>query len=99
MVKCLRCGAETIEGEAYISVEAPSSPMGGGMMSMPGMGMSMGNVGVTTEERLRWREKTGEKKGLIFKSDEVRTMVVKGRRCPECGHVELYAGGNLNQAT
>jgi predicted nucleic-acid-binding Zn-ribbon protein len=97
MVKCLRCGAETVEGEAFISVESQSTPMAGGMMSMPGM--SMGNVGMTTEERLRWREKTGEKKGFIFKSDEVRTMVVRGRRCPECGYIELYAGENIKPAT
>lgn len=90
MVKCPRCGAETVEGEVYMNVPTSANPMMGGMMPMPGV--SMGNVGLTAEEGLRWREKTGEKKGFLFKSEEVRTMTVKGRRCTGCGHIELYAG-------
>jgi predicted nucleic-acid-binding Zn-ribbon protein len=53
--------------------------------------MNIGDVGVTQEERIKWREKTGEKKGFLIKSDEVRTMTVKGRRCLQCGYIELYA--------
>ena len=64
MVKCQRCGAEIVEGEVYLNISTPANPVMGGMMPMPGMGM--GNIGLTTEEGLRWREKTGEKKGFLF---------------------------------
>jgi hypothetical protein len=38
-----------------------------------------------------WEEKTGEKKGLIFKRDEIRKMRLVGYRCSLCNYVELYA--------
>jgi predicted nucleic-acid-binding Zn-ribbon protein len=80
-----------ILGEAYVSVDVPSAnPMMGGMMP-PMPGMSLGGVEMTQEERVKWREKTGEKKGFLIKSDEVRTLAVVGRRCLECGYIELYA--------
>lgn len=79
-----------IQGEAYVSVDVPSAnPMMGGMMP-PMSGMSLGGVEMTQEESVKWREKTGEKKGFLIKSDEVRTLAVKGRRCLECGYIELY---------
>ena len=81
-----------IQGEAYVNVTSSSpSPMMSGMLS-PMPGMNLGGVGTTQEERVKWREKTGEKKGFILKTDEVRTMTVTGRRCPQCGYIELYAG-------
>ena len=79
-----------VEGEAYVNVPvSSSSPMMGGMMPMPTMGMG----GVTSSEDvgLRWREKTGEKKGFIWKSDEVRTLAIRGSRCRGCGYIELRA--------
>jgi hypothetical protein len=80
-----------IQGEAYVAVTTSSpSPMMSGMMS-PMSSMNIGDVGMTREERVKWREKTGEKKGFLIKSDEVRTLAVKGRRCLECGYIELYA--------
>jgi len=80
-----------IQGEAYVEVTASSSsPMMSGMMN-PMSSMNIGGVDMTREERVKWREKTGEKKGFILKSDEVRTLTVKGRRCLECGYIELYA--------
>jgi len=80
-----------IQGEAYVEVTtSSSSPMMSGMMN-PMSSMNLGGVETTREERVKWREKTGEKKGFIIKSDEVRTLMVKGRRCLECGYIELYA--------
>jgi predicted nucleic-acid-binding Zn-ribbon protein len=80
-----------IQGEAYVNVDVPSSnPMMSGMMS-PMSSMNIGNVGMTEEARIKWHEKTGEKKGFLIKSDEVRTMAVTGRRCLQCGYIELYA--------
>ncbi len=89
---CPRCNGEMRKGEVLLSVGLPSGsssvfgglPMGG----MGGMGLPMQEV--ETEAPLTWREKTGERKGLIIKSDEVRTMPVKGRRCLSCGYLELY---------
>ena len=90
MSECPKCGGEMIQGEAYVDVNVPSSnPMMSGMMS-PMTSMNMGDVGMTQEERIKWREKTGEKKGFLIKSDEIRTMAVKGRRCLQCGYIELY---------
>ena len=80
-----------IQGEAYVNFTTSSpNPMMSGMLS-PMPGMSLGGVGSTQEERVKWREKTGQKKGFLIKSDEVRTLAVKGRRCLECGYIELYA--------
>ena len=80
-----------IQGEAYINVDAPSTnpAMSGMMPSLPGM--NLGDVGMSQEKRVKWREKTGETTGFLIKSEEVRTMSVKGRRCLECGYIELYA--------
>ncbi len=80
-----------IQGEAYIDVDAPliNPAMSGMMSSMPGMNLE--GVGMRQEERIKWREKTGEKTGFLIKSEEVRTMAVTGRRCLECGYIELYA--------
>jgi hypothetical protein len=82
-----------VEGEVYVNVPAPANPMIGGMMSMPGM--SMGSLGGSMEEGLMWREKTGEKTGLLFKSDEMRTLTIRGLRCTGCGLIEFYAGKNI----
>lgn len=80
-----------IQGEAYVDVTAsPADPMMSGMLS-PMPGMSLRGAGMTQEERIKWREKTGEKKGFLIKSDEIRTMAVTGRRCLQCGYIELYA--------
>jgi len=78
------------EGEAYVDVPVVSgSPMMGGMMPIPAI--SMGSVTPTEDTGLRWREKTGEKKGFIWKSEEVRTLSIRGRRCRSCGFIEFHA--------
>jgi predicted nucleic-acid-binding Zn-ribbon protein len=91
MDECSKCGGKMIQGEAYVDVQTSSANnIMSGMMS-PMSGMNLGNVGINHEERIKWREKTGEKKGFLIKSDEIRTIAVKGRRCLECGYIELYA--------
>jgi hypothetical protein len=67
---------------------------GFGMMTVPGMGIpSLGyGAGETTaEQKIQWREKTGQKTGWLIKSDEEKTMTISGLRCEKCGHIELYA--------
>jgi hypothetical protein len=49
-----------------------------------------GSMEELTGGRVLWEERTGEKKGLIFKRDETRRMTVAGLRCTLCGYVELY---------
>jgi len=57
--------------------------------------VSMGGIVPSEETGLMWREKTGERKGFLFKSDEVRTLTIRGRRCSGCGLIELYAGDEV----
>jgi len=49
------------------------------------------SVEETTGGRIRWEERTGEKKGFIFKREETKRMAVAGLRCTVCGFIELYA--------
>jgi len=49
------------------------------------------SVASETDRRIRWEEKTGEKKGFLFKRDETRRIAVAGLRCTVCGFIELYA--------
>lgn len=77
------------DGEAFISISVPSGgSSGGSMMSLPRM--ELPGTETTREARLRWREKTGKEKGWIIKSDEEKTYSIKGRRCLECGYLDLY---------
>ena len=91
MSECPKCCGKMIQGEAYIDVDVSSTnpAMGGIMSSLPGM--NLGGASMSQEKRIKWREKTGEKTGFLIKSEEVRTMSVKGIRCLECGYIELYA--------
>ena len=43
------------------------------------------------QEKLEWEEKTGEKRGTLFKRDETKKLGVSGYRCTLCGFIELYA--------
>ena len=38
----------------------------------------------------RWEERTGEKKGFIFKRDEIKKMKLVGYRCSLCNYIEFY---------
>ncbi len=78
------------EGGLFVQVTTSSGQTmtGVGGLGMPGMGMPSSQV--TMDEPVAWREKTGRRTGLIIKSDEVKTMKMKGQRCVNCGYVELY---------
>ena len=87
---CPKCGGRMRGGALNIPVERstarPVSPF------MPGTFMGgISPVAEVTAERLYWEERTGEKKGVIFKRDETRKMKVAGLRCTLCGFIELYA--------
>jgi predicted nucleic-acid-binding Zn-ribbon protein len=93
MARCPKCGGEMVEGLGYVSVTVPTSSgmsgFGGIMSPMPSP--SMTSMDTQSEARLMWRERTGEKKGFIIKSDVVRNLEIKGLRCLKCGYIELYA--------
>jgi hypothetical protein len=79
------------EGNALVRVTTSGSQTSSsfGMFPVPGMGVPSG--GMTSEETILWREKTGRKTGWLIKSDEKKTIKISGLRCRECGYIELYA--------
>lgn len=91
MVKCPRCGGDMHEGNALVRVTTSGGQTSSsfGMFPVPGMGVPSG--GMTSEETILWREKTGRKTGWLIKSDEKKTIKISGLRCRECGYIELYA--------
>ncbi len=62
----------------------PSSLFMGGI---PGLGMPESDS--SGDQRIVWREKTGEKTGWLRRGE--KTMDISGRRCTKCGFIELYA--------
>lgn len=66
-----------------------ASSSGFGIIPMPGFELPTGER--TSENNILWREKTGAKTGRFIKSDEQITLKVSGRRCINCGYIELYA--------
>ena len=92
MVECPRCGSEMREGEAFVRITTSADQVssGYGMLGMPGMRMPSGE---TSEEKVQWREKTGQRKGWLIKRDETKTLKISGLRCVGCGYLEFYARG------
>ncbi len=78
-------------GEAFVQITTTDmhQASGLGMFGVPGMGMPSG--GTMSEEKIQWRERTGEKRGWLLKRDEEKTLRISGLRCIECGYIELYA--------
>jgi len=79
-----------VQGGISVPIEKmnvpPMGPMTPGFMHQ---GLPPGIETFTTAPM--WEEKTGEKKGFIFKREETRRMTVAGLRCTVCGFIELYA--------
>lgn len=92
MAECPKCGGEMREGEVLIRVTIPLGQVSPGLSlgtGMPGMGIQTGET--TSEEHVLWREKTGRRTGWLIKSEEENIIKVSGRRCLNCGYIELYA--------
>ena len=89
--ECPKCSSAMREGGLFIQITNSvggqnfPSPMGFPTSSMSGM------PSMVTGEGPFWREKTGEKKGWILKREETQTLSISGRRCLNCGYIELYA--------
>lgn len=91
MVECPRCGGDMREGEAFVQFTTSEGQTlsGFGVMGIPERGIPMGET--TREENIMWREGTGVKRGWLIKREEKKTLKISGRRCTECGYLELYA--------
>jgi hypothetical protein len=87
---CSKCGGKMVDGRLKIFVERlTSQSISPFNMSMPTTGIPNMSGGVV--EGPFWEEKTGEKKGFIFKTDEVKKMDIKGYRCILCNYIEIFA--------
>ena len=91
-IRCPKCSGIMREGELFIDViNTPSSviPYPGGFSPMFEPTSSISSV--ATGEGPFWRERTGQKKGLLVKRNEMQTLNIAGLRCTNCGYIELYA--------
>ena len=87
---CPKCGGRMVLGEVKYWMKSASQ----GQMSPFVQQMPFGDMTSMPETETRtffWEEKTGEKKGWLFKRDEVREMGLKGYRCAVCSFIEFYA--------
>ena len=86
-VKCTKCGGAMIVGEIKFDYgnNMPSQITGIPNSSFPPFNQS-------STGRLCWEEYTGRRTGFLFKSDEKKTLGLKGFRCGLCGFIELYVG-------
>jgi hypothetical protein len=87
---CPKCSGEMKEGDALVRFTTPSNPGGAtfGMPNMPGMSLP---TEIAKQESILWKEKTGQKKGWLVKRDETKILKLSGKRCQQCGYVELFA--------
>jgi DNA-directed RNA polymerase subunit RPC12/RpoP len=87
---CPKCGGKMVVGRMKISVDRlTSQAVSPFNMGLPTTGMP--NISGEVGEGPFWEEKTGEKKGFIFKSDEIKKMSLRGYRCTLCNYIEIYA--------
>ncbi|MBC8498076.1 hypothetical protein ISS40_04050 [Candidatus Bathyarchaeota archaeon] len=87
---CPKCGGRMVLGEVKYWLKSVSQ----GQMSPFVQQMPIQDLTSMAETETRaffWEEKTGEKKGWLFKRDEVREMGLKGYRCVACSFIEFYA--------
>lgn len=77
-------------GALHIPVERLTSQPISPFMPDTFMG-GISSVEEVTGGRIHWEERTGKKKGLIFKREETRRMAIMGLRCTVCGFIEFYA--------
>ncbi len=89
-LKCPKCGGAIVEGEIrFDSDTVMPSQMNAYMTGIPGGPVP--SVYQSSTSRPYWEEKTGRKTGFIIKSDERKTLKIKGYRCTLCGYIEMYA--------
>lgn len=91
LTKCPKCDGEMRKGEILVNVKSPP----GGLGNLSPMMASYSTMGLPFEggrsnEGLLWKEYTGEEKGWLIKQKEQKTLSLNGKRCVECGYVELY---------
>jgi hypothetical protein len=94
--KCPKCGGEMREGALTIRVAEDTTTTDPFMKAML---TRSGNIGDTlsmlqTEhiiiEGPLWQEPTGKEEGWLIKRREMKVLPLRGKRCLNCGYVELY---------
>lgn len=87
---CPKCDGSMVAGGFTVPVEQVSAPemsqLTPGFMNQ---GLPPGIESYSAPPI--WEERTGEKKGLIFKRPEVKKMRIVGHRCIACNYLEFYA--------
>jgi hypothetical protein len=79
-----------VEGEIHFDTDAiMPNQMNSYMAGIPSSPIP--SVYQSSTSKPYWEEKTGRRTGFILKSEEKRTLKIKGSRCSLCGYVELYA--------
>jgi hypothetical protein len=79
-----------VRGEIKFTVDRFSSQS----ISPFSTGIQIGGASEMVEEvekRPYWEERTGEKKGIIFKREGRKRMNLAGFRCGLCNYIEIYA--------
>lgn len=67
MSVCSKCSGAMQEGEIIVwaNISEPQVSPTSGLLGMPGM--NLGVVETSKEEKMQWREKTGQKRGVSKK--------------------------------
>ncbi len=87
---CPKCGGKMVLGQVKYWVRSGGQgQMSPFMEQMPLQDLT--SMAETETRTFVWEEKTGEKKGWLFKRDEVKEMGLKGYRCVACSFIEFYA--------
>ena len=88
---CPKCGGNMVEGKLkYWFKRTIKQPITPGMVERNVLN-DLVDLGSTTAHNVHWEEKTGEKKGFIFKREEISELQVTGYRCTACNYLELFA--------
>ena len=87
--KCPKCGGEMVEGVIKFDTNVVNPSARNYMTGIP---MSpQPSIYESSTSRPYWEEKTGRRTGFILKSDETKTLRIKGLRCTLCGYIEMYS--------
>jgi len=86
---CPKCGGSMIPGVLKYESETYNSA-GQNPLMAKSLQSQLPGVYERADAIPYWEEKTGQKTGFIWKTDEYRILKLKGFRCSICGYVELY---------
>ena len=88
---CPKCGGDMVPGNMKYWFKRAVNQGLGGVMGDRNILNDLTDISSTESIDVFWEEKTGEKKGFIFKRDEIKELQIQGYRCTACNYIELYA--------